>query len=317
MKSIYLYVWYVCLVSVYCIGSGMDDTSMIKEGIRDAVGYQISDHSYITITAPHILINPAEAIKNSEDFQTCRIQLHSGSDELDIAPILAYMPSLTALYISNMPVTKILLPQKKSYVSMNHFEVSDTHITKLELEEIFTAFPRVKSLIVKNNKILDTIIYPINYRQSLQEIDLRNNALQSIDLNTLLIISAKLAYINVSNNPLQSIQWIPDDFVAHHKFPEVIVKNVRLPERDKNLFLKQAADDNKIYLWMKKFVPALFALSFSGGFYHGSDSDFKMTVIMSGVGIPIGYLLGRLLVDKVLFPKPEDKRLPYFKPVFE
>lgn len=317
-NTIFDYIMYVSLSCMPMVFFGMDSEPNRSGGVLDAVGYTISSDNDITITAPHILINPSKSIENGESFQTCLISLHSGSDTLNIESILEHMPSLTALFINNMPITQIKLPQEIMYASINHFEISGTHITQLDCKEVLRTFPHIKSLFIKNNKKLTTIIYPINYLQHLEEIDLRNNGLKAIDLNKLLLVSARLKYINVSDNPLESIEWQPDDFVAHHKAPDVILKNIALAEDEKNTLLKHSTDDNKIYLWMKKFVPIACALYFARSNYDNLFFlGFKKNIMGCCIGATSGYVLGMLLVNKILFPKPEDKRLPYFKLVFE
>jgi hypothetical protein len=305
---------------------GMDRHITFVESIEDA--YKVlhekpvdpsaisNDGRYLKIAGPYFFANP-DCIDKKDHIVSCEITFAPEDTELNLTLFLESMRSLQSLFIKDMPITQIRLPQEKTYSSITHFEISGTNIAQLECAEILSIFPRLKSLCIKKNTKLTTITYPVHYWQHLEEIDLRNNGLKTIDLNQLLIVSAHLKYINLSDNPLQSIRWRPDDFVAHHKVPKVMVKNSQLSASDKEFFLKNAADDNRIYLWMKKFVPALFALCFSGGFYNGSGNDLKTTIVMSGVGMPIGYLLGRLLVDTILFPKPKDKRLPYFKPIFE
>lgn len=305
---------------------GMDRNITFVKSIEDA--YEVlhatpvdpsfisNGGSYLKVAGPYFLGNP-DCIDKKDQIVSCEITFNIRDTMLDLTLLLEHMPSLTALSINNMPITQIKLPQETMYASINHFELSGTNITQFDCEEVLRTFPHIKSLFIKNNKKLTTIIYPINYLQHLEEIDLRNNGLKTIDLNKLLLVSARLKYINVSDNPLESIEWQPDDFVAHHKAPDVILKNVALAEDEKNTLLKYSTDDNKIYLWMKKFVPIACALYFA----HSNHDNlfvlgFKKKLMGCSIGAASGYILGMFLVNTILFPKQEDKQLPYFKPVF-
>lgn len=312
MKKVYQGLWYG-LLFMQC----MVNTSDRQNGVYDALGYKVSDNrQHITITAPHIFMNPKE-IPEHHTFQKCTIQLHSVSDALDVEPILQHMLNLNALYIINMPIKEIKFPEKSRYASIKQLEISDTKTITIACNTICAVFPELKSLIIKNNSTLERLIYPESYHGHLEQIDLSGNGLTKINLNKLLLLSAKLERLILSSNPLAYIEWVPDDFVAHYKVPEVVIKNVDIALQKKEVFLKSAATDNKIYIWMKQFLPLAIALSFAARGFNDSKKNFTMNLFMNSLGISIGYLVGRLVVDKVLFPKPDDRRLPYFKAVFE
>jgi hypothetical protein len=82
----------------------------------------------------------------------------------------------------------------------------------------------------------------------------------------------------------------------------------------KSQLLATSADDNKIYLWMRKFIPSACALSSMYGIYVGSG-NWKTKLLLYGIGIPVGCCVGRLVVDHILFPGQQEKRLPYFVPI--
>lgn len=198
-------------------------------------------------------------------------------------------------------------------------KITNTDITEISCNDIFTAFPALQRLHLNGNKKMARITYPTYYHRELREFDVQNNALTHINLNQLLMLSTKLEIINLSGNPITHIKWQPDDFLAHEKVPTLIMKNITSVSfgPDKKLqLLKTSADDNRVYLWMKELVPAFCVLNSIYWFYTKPD-NVKLTALFCGVYVPISYCVGRLVVDHILFRGEEEKKIPYFKPIYD
>jgi Asp-tRNA(Asn)/Glu-tRNA(Gln) amidotransferase C subunit len=241
--------------------------------------------------------------------------LRLDTDAFDISGLCNAFPNLTALYIHNMPITAITLSAVRHHAKLKHLEITNTNLTEFPCSDILTTFPQLRSIFVKQNNKLQRMTYPISYSR-LREVDMQDNAFEAIDLNKMLTLSAKLDYINLSGNPIKQIRWKPEDFIEHEKAPEVILKRVNFDVDTKSQLREASADANKIYLWMKKFIPG--ACVFSSGIcgFYAIPGDRRMKMLLYGIGIPVSYCVGRLVVDTLLFPGTE-KKVVYFVPIYD
>jgi hypothetical protein len=238
--------------------------------------------------------------------------LQLDTDTLDISGICNALPNVTALYIHNIPITTIASSAERPHTKLKHLEITNTNLTEFPCGDILTTFPHLRSMFVKNNNLLQRMTYPISYSH-LREVDLQDNAFEAIDLNKMLTLSANLNYINLSGNPIKQIQWQQEDFIEHEKAPEVILKRVNFDTVKAQLF-KSSAEYNRLYLWMKKFIPGACMLTSMYTAFN-DYGDWKIKLLLCGISIPVSYCVGRLVVDTLLFPGNE-KKVMYFVPIF-
>lgn len=236
------------------------------------------------------------------------------ADTLDIDRLCEVLPNLTALYIHNVPLTKIITSAQRCHEKLKHLEITHTNLIELSCSDIFS-FSQLESLVVKNNSTLKCITYPLYYSK-LRKIDLQDNAFTDIDLNQLLGLSRKLEYINLSGNPITQIKWQPDD-LEYESAPEVILKRIPAFDVEKRAHLcNMSSAYSASYLWMKKFIPGATMLTSSMYGVFNNYGDWKIKALWYGISIPVSYCVGHIVVDAILFPDTE-KKIVYFVPIFD
>lgn len=269
-----------------------------------------------------LTINTSHALTHLEDVSeltrctVCILEnVQPETDTLDITGLCNVMPHLTALYMHNIPITRLALPAENSHKALKHLEITNTALTELPCAAILTAFPQLRSIFVKNNSTLKRMTYPLCYSK-LREVDLQDNACEDIDLNQLLALSTKLNYINLSGNPIKRIDWQPDIFAARDKAPELILKRVTCDADTRAQLCNGSSEYSAGYLWMKKFVPSAAVLTSSMYSFFTTYGDWKVKLLWYGIGGSVGYCVGHVVVDTILFPGTE-KKFVYFVPIFD
>jgi hypothetical protein len=95
------------------------------------------------------------------------------------------------------------------------------------------------------------------------------------------------------------------------------LKNTNLTKDQKKTLVKNSVRKNEMYLLMRKFFPIAFVVACMSSFCVGSAGNWRGTLMCSGVSVPLSWLVGQIFVDKVLFPRPQDKQFQLFKPLFK
>ena len=306
----------LCWMSGFLYGMDTDERmpkNVDRSYITSPTGYPFKD-TKLTLLGPHFFENPQD-IDTVEAVRECAITFDS-AEHLVIAKLCDHLVNLKILRICNMPIKQIRFSTKTPHKALETLEVSHTAITDFSLNDMLASFPNLKHLSVRHN-FVENLTYADGFYSQLEDIDLSDNKLTTIDFNKLLTGSLKITTINLSDNPLQQVNWVPDDFIAHYQVPEIIMVRTMLNEQKRNILVQNAADDNFVYLWMKKFVPAVFIIGWLSGLHIGFGGCSKRTVLVKSLGVPFSYLIARLLVDTILFPKPEEKRIPYFTLSFD